>query len=136
MTLTKKGRERAVLAGVGDAVADVTTYIMLLASLPADPHTATLADYAAGEIVDGGYSRQSITWALNTTGSEPVAENNAIIEFGPFANAVTIAHVALCTTPSGTSGDVLAYWTLSSSVSASAGDYVRFGVGDISIASA
>ena len=105
---------------------------MLLTALPANPDDASLADYAANELADTGYSRQAVSWALDTSTGDPVVSNSADIDFGPFNGDVPqVTHVALCDVASGTTGNVLAWWQLDQAVDAGAGDIIRLAAGDL-----
>lgn len=132
--LTQAGAERAVQAGVGENVtAAAGMYLALATALPAVPETDTLAAYGSMEITTAGYSRQAVTWTA-PAGDPSEIENTAAIEFGPFtADPPEVGYVFLCTASIGTSGDVLAQWTLDTARDAGDGDKLYFGAGDITI---
>lgn len=133
--LTQWGANRAVQAGVGQAVAaSPGMYLALATALPASPDTATLADFVtAGEITTAGYSRQGVTWS--TPGGDPSeVSNGAVVTYGPYtADPPEVTHCFLCDTSIGTSGNVLAYWELTTPRDALTGDYQFFGVDDLAI---
>jgi hypothetical protein len=108
-------------------------YIALATALPTSPDTASLADFAANELTTGGYSRQAVTWS-SPSGDPSQISNSAAIEFGPFtADPPQVTHCFLCDTSTGTSGNVLAYWTLDTPRDASTNDYLRFAAGALTI---
>ena len=124
--LTDYGADRAVDAGLGEAVAaEAAVYIMLLTALPGTPDTNTLAQFAATEIATAGYSRQAVAWNA-AAGSPPNKTNNGNIDFGPFtADPPSVACCALTNVPAGTGGSVLAYWTFDGARDAMNGDTLR-----------
>jgi len=132
--LTQYGANRAVQAGVGENVsAAAGMYLALITALPAGPDTATLADFAANEISTAGYSRQAVTWAA-PSGDPSLIENDAQITFGPFtADPPEVGYCFLCDTSIGTSGNVMAYWTLTAPRDAATGDTLYFLAGDLEI---
>lgn len=132
--LTQFGANRAVQAGVGQAqAATAAMYIALATAEAATPDVATLASFAANEISTAGYSRQVVSWAA-PSGDPSAIANDAEVAFGPFtADPPEVTHCFLCDTSIGTSGNVLAYWTLTTPRDANNGDTLRFGVGDLSI---
>lgn len=132
--LTQYGANRAVQAGVGQAVSATSgMYIALGTALPSSPDTASLADFAAHEITTGGYSRQAVSWT-SPSGDPSEIENDAAIEFGPFtADPPAVQYAFLTDTSSGTTGNVMAYWTLDAAVDAASGDTLRFAAGDLKI---
>lgn len=132
--LTQVGANRAVQAGVGQAQAAAAgMYIALATAQPGTPDTATLADFAANEITTAGYARQAVSWT-SPSGDPSEIANNAAIEFGPFtADPPEVGYCFLCTASTGTSGDVLAYWTLDTPRNAAVNDYLRFAAGALEI---
>lgn len=131
--LTQYSRNRAVNAGIGNAESAVATkYLAMATALPTGPGTASLASFAAHEISTSGYSRQSIGWASASGGT---IANSGTVLYGQFtADPPSIAYVWQCDTSIGTTGNVLAYWTLDSPLDANSGDYIQFSPGDITIA--
>jgi hypothetical protein len=132
--LTQFGANRAVQAGVGqDVTAAAGMYLALITALPAGPDTATLADFAANEISTAGYSRQAVTWSA-PSGDPSAIANDTEITFGPFtADPPEVGYCFLCDTSIGTSGNVLAYWTLTTPRNAGNGDTLYFGTGDLTL---
>lgn len=132
--LTQFGANRAVQAGVGKSQSAASgMYLALATAEAATPDVATLADFAANEISTAGYSRQGVTWGA-PSGDPSAVANDAVITFGPFsADPPEVTHVFLCDTSIGTSGNVLAYWTLTTARDAGNGDSLYFGVGDLTI---
>ena len=103
-----------------------TTYVALLTSAPSDTSTvAQLAEYGAT-----GYTRQPVTWTQPALNGSNVAEtsNSGSLTFGPFSSGTgaTISHCALVTSASGTTGDVVAIWTLDTSRTPSTNDSLQF----------
>ena len=125
--LTQAGADRAVKAGVGEAVSGAAgMYVALGTALPGTPDTATFADFAAIEITTAGYARLAVTWTA-AAGDPSAISNDAALEFGPFtADPPSVGYAFLCTAASGTAGDVLAYWTLDAARDAAVDDYLRF----------
>jgi hypothetical protein len=132
--LTQYGANRAVQAGVGQSVSAASgMYVALATAQPASPDTATLATFASNEISDSGYSRQAVTWS-SPSGDPSQVSNSADITFGPFSGSPgTITHCFLCDAASGTSGNVLAYWTLDASKTPTAGESLKFATGDLTM---
>ena len=132
--LTQFGANRAVQAGVGKSqAATAAMYIALATAEAATPDVATLANFAANEITTAGYSRQAVTWG-SPSGDPSEIANDALIEFGPFtANPPEVTHCFLCDTSIGTSGNVMAYWELTTPRNAGDGDKLWFPIGDLKI---
>lgn len=132
--LTQFGANRAMKAGVGENVtATAGMYLALITALPAGPDTATLADFAANELTESGYSRQAIGWTA-PSGDPSTIANDAEIVFGPFnADPAEVGYIFLVDTSIGTSGNVMAYWTVDTPRDASVGDSIRIAVGDLTI---
>ena len=132
--LTQFGANRAVQAGVGvNVAATAAMYIALATAEAATPDVATLASFAANEISTAGYSRQEVTFA-SPSGDPSAISNDAAITFGPYtADPPEVTHCFLCDTSIGTSGNVMAYWTLTTPRNANDGDTQFFGVGDLNI---
>ena len=132
--LTQFGANRAVQAGVGEGVSAASDmYIALGTALPANPDTATLGDFAANEITTDGYARQAVTWT-DPSGDPSQIANGSAVEFGPFNDdPPSVGYAFLTDTSAGTTGNVMAYWTLGSAVDAATGDTLRFAAGDLTI---
>lgn len=93
-----------------------TTYIALLSAAPTD--TSTLATMT--EISTSGYARQSVTWSAPSAAE---THNTALITYGPFtADPPNITHAALVSSSSGTTGDFLYWWALTTARDPSTGD--------------
>lgn len=131
--LTTYARQRAVNAGVGNSESAIATqYLALATALPTGPGTATLASFAAHEISTSGYSRQSVGWASPSGGT--IAHSGTVL-FGPFsADPPSVAYCWECDTSLGTTGNVIAYWTLDTPLDAANGDYIQFSPGEITMA--
>lgn len=132
--LTQYGANRAVQAGVGQAVTAASAmYIALATAQPGGPDTATLATFAGNEIDTAGYQRQAVTWCA-PAGDPSLISNDPELAFGPFtADPPEVTHCFLCDTSIGTSGNVLAYWALEEARNAENGDTLYFSVGDLEI---
>lgn len=132
--LTQKGAERAIQAGLGQSVtAAAGMFVALATAVPTNPDTATLADWAAVEVSDPGYARQSVSWTAPAGDPTQVA-NAADITFGPFSgDPPAITHAFLCTVDTGTAGEVLAWWQLTTARDPAAGDQLRFLAGDLTM---
>ena len=120
------GSNSALDAVTGRAtVTAATSYLALLTAAPSDTTTpATMTEYAAT-----GYARQAVTWsapALNGL-SVPETSNSSTLTFGPFTagTGATIAYAALVSSSSGTTGNLLAYWTLDTSRTPSTNDSLQ-----------
>lgn len=132
--LTQFGANRAAQAGVGQTVTAASgMYVALATALPAGPDTASLADFAADEVDTAGYQRQAVTWDA-PSGDPSNVQNSALLEFGPFtANPPEVGYVFLCDTSIGTSGSVMAYWTVEVARDAGDGDTLRIAAGDLDL---
>ena len=131
--LTTYGRNRAINAGVGNAEAATSAmYLALATALPASPQTATLGDFDDHEITTGGYDRQAVTWASASGGS---IANDGTILFGQFsADPPSVQYAFECDTSSGSTGNVMAYWTLDEAVDANNGDFIQISPTDLVLA--
>jgi hypothetical protein len=121
------GGKRALDAVTGRAtVTSRTTYLALLTAAPSDATTdgtISVTEYAAT-----GYARQTVAWttpALNGS-SIPESSNSGVLTFGPFTAGTgsTITHAALVSAASGTTGDMLAWWSLDTSRTPAVNDSV------------
>lgn len=135
--LTRFGANRAVIAGVGLGVAATQAmYLALITALPVSPDTASLADFAANEVVDpvpGGYSRQAVDWT-DPVGDPSEIENDATILFGPFqTDPPEVGFIFLTDTSIGTTGNVMAYWQLDVARDAMIDDYIRISASDLTM---
>ena len=131
--LTTYARNRAINAGIGNAESAIATkYLALATALPTGPGTATLASFNAHEITTGGYSRQTITWASASGGT---IANSGTVLFGAFgADPPSVGYCWEADTSLGTTGNVIAYWTLDDPLDAASGDYIQFSPGDVTMA--
>lgn len=132
--LSQYGANRAVEAGVGQNVtAAAAMYLALATAQPGAPDTATLATFNGNEITTTGYSRQVVTWD-SPVGDPSEIANSGTVTFGPFsADPPEVTNVFLCDTSLGTSGTVLAYWTLDTPRNGASGDSYRIAPGDLTI---
>ena len=110
-----------------------TMYLALLTAAPSDTTTlATMTEYAAT-----GYSRQAYTPAApaDNAGAQRTSNTNTI-SFGPLTGAnggSTITHAALVSAASGTTGDLVAFWTLDASRTPAANDTVTVAASAITL---
>lgn len=92
------------------------TYLALLTAAPSDVTTdgaISVTEYGAT-----GYSRQAVYWSAPSIISLlPATQNATAMTFGPFTagTGATITHAALVSAPTGTTGDMLAWWALDTS---------------------
>jgi len=132
--LTQHGANRAAQAGVGEAVAaSPGIYLALATAQPGSPDTDTLATFAGNEIATAGYARTAVSWG-SPTGDPSEIANDAAIEFGPFtADPPNVTHCFLTDASTGTVGNVLAYWTLDTARDGVTDDWLRFGIGSLTL---
>lgn len=128
------GSNKALDAVTGRAtVSSATTYLALLTAAPTDTSTLSgMSEYAAT-----GYSRQAVTWsapALNGS-NVPETSNSATVTFGPFTAGTgsAITHAALVSAASGTTGSILAWWSLDNSRTPSTNDSVEVTSGNLKL---
>jgi hypothetical protein len=137
--LTNYGLARALKAGLGQSVAAAAgmylglTTILPDTSEPGGEGQATLAQWNENEPNMDGYARQAVTWG--DPGSSPVGiANAATISFGPFLDDLPeIAYCFLCDAESGTTGNVLAYWSLTTARDVGVGDSLQCVAGQLSL---
>lgn len=128
------GSSKALDAVTGRAtVSSATTYLALLTAAPGDTTTLSgMTEYGAT-----GYSRQSVTWASPALNGSNVPEtsNTATLTFGPFTASVTgtITHCALVSASSGTTGSILAWWSLDSSRTPATNDSLEITAGNLKL---
>lgn len=128
--MTQHGHIRAVTAGVGGAInAAASTYLALATAECAGPSTATLAVFAANELTTTGYSRQAVSWGA--PGTAGTITNVGAITFAFDDDPPEVTHCFVCDTSTGTSGTVLAYWTLATALDATASDEIQFASADL-----
>jgi hypothetical protein len=131
--LTNYGSNRAVAAGLGEAV-DVADgqYLALATGLPALPDTATLAAYVAKELTTAGYARVAVSWGAASGGG---IANDAAVAFGPFtADPPEATHAFLTDAASGTTGNVMAYWAITAPApDADTGQSISFAIGNLTM---
>lgn len=140
------GSARALDALTGRATATARTmYLALCTAAPTDTSqtiggtTFSITEYAAT-----GYARQAVTFGsgTGTTGAPslvsavPTTANTAAVTFGPFTagTGATITHLALVSASSGSTGDLVAYWTLDTSRTPVTNDSVQIAIGALTLA--
>jgi hypothetical protein len=106
-----------------------TTYLAALTSAPTD--TTTVGTMA--EVTTAGYSRPSVTWSAPTGDPQTTANTNTP-SFGTFtADPPNITHLALVSSASGTTGDFLYYWTLTTPRDGVSGDSAQVAPGALTM---
>lgn len=106
-----------------------TTYLALLSAAPTD--ASTLGTMT--EITTSGYSRQSVTWGA-PSGDPAVSANTNSITFGAFsADPPNVTHAALVSASSGTSGDLIYWWTWGTARDAASGDSLNVAIGALTM---
>lgn len=137
------GSIRALDAVTGRATQTLRTmYLALCTAAPADAQstgTISMTEYAAT-----GYSRQTVTFGTGaggagtptTVGGVVTTANTAALSFGPFTagTGTTITHAALVSASSGTTGDLVAYWTLDTSRTPATNDSISVAIGALTLA--
>jgi hypothetical protein len=106
-----------------------TTYLALLTSAPSDSTTiATMA-----EVSTAGYARQAVAWSA-PTGDPALTSNSALLTFGPFtADPPNVTHCALVSSSSGTTGDLIMYWTLDVAKDAAINESIQVAIAGLSM---
>lgn len=125
--LSDAGADIALDAVSGRATQTARTmYVALLTAAPSDATTpATMTEYSAT-----GYARATFTPTTPAAsgGGARRFSNNAQITIGPLTGAngsSTITHAALVSSSSGTTGQLVLFWTLDSSRTPAANDSVQ-----------
>lgn len=128
-----RGADIALDAITGRATQTART--VYLALYTADPgRTATPA--TAGEYSAAGYARVAYTPSTPaTSGSNRTSSNTGAITFGPITGAtgaVSITHVCLVSSASGTTGDLVWRWAVDTARSPAAGDSISVAISGVS----
>lgn len=128
--LSTFGANAALDAATGRATQTArTTYLALLSAAPTD--ASTLATMT--EITTAGYSRQSVTWSA-PAGDPAETHNTNVITFGAFsADPPSVTHCALVSSASTTTGDFIAWWSLTTPRDAASGDSISFAASALSL---
>jgi len=109
-----------------------TTYLALLTAAPTDASTmASMAElFTPGS---NGYSRPAVTWTA-PSGDPSSTSNTAALTYGPFtADPTNVTHCALVTAATGTAGDLVAWWSLTTPRDAANGDTISFAIGALTL---
>lgn len=114
------------LTGVSSWGAVATVYLRLFT---ADPTVDPDSTYGTREVAGGSYVGKAVAWT--SLAGAGAAENTSSIDF-PDMPAVTVTHVALCSTASG-AGDWYLFGALTSSKTYAAGDTCQVEPGDLDI---
>jgi hypothetical protein len=105
-----------------------TTYLALLTAAPTDASTLSTMT----EVSTAGYSRQAVTWS--DPGSTETTSNSNTITFGPFsADPPNVTHCALVSAASGTSGDLIWWWSLDTARDGASGDSISVAASALSM---
>jgi hypothetical protein len=127
------GANLALDAVTGRAtVSTRTTYLALLTTAPTDATTmaAMTEVFTPGA---SGYARQAVTWAA-PSGDPSATSNTGVLTFGAFtADPASVTHCALVDAATGTSGNVLAIWSLATARDAAIGDTISFAAGALTL---
>ena len=106
-----------------------TTYVALLTVAATDANLIS----ELTEVTTSGYARQSVTWSA-PTGDPQVSSNTNAMTFGPFtADPPNITHLALVSSASGTSGDLLYRWQADTTRDGITNDSITIAVGALSM---
>jgi hypothetical protein len=111
-----------------------TTYVSLLTADPT-PEDGTAINMAAlPEITTPGYARQQVSWVV-PSGTPATTANNALVFFGPFTAdmADSASHVALVTTASGISGDLVYVWPIDGPLQAATNESLQIAAGALTL---
>jgi hypothetical protein len=97
-------------------------WLALLTSDPVASGVVNISDAGFTEMTTSGYVRVPVTFTNATTGYPSQASNAALLTFGPMVASmiVPIQWVAMVTSASGTSGQMLCSWALSAAVQVAA----------------
>lgn len=114
-----------------DWVLGTATYLALCTTPLTD--AATVATMA--ECVTPGYARKTVAWGAATSASPSVAANSALVTFGPVTSDMTVpvVSVALVSTASGTSGNLVAWWLLDEAMQVQNGQSLQIAVGKLTM---
>jgi hypothetical protein len=83
------------------------------------------------EVSTAGYARQAIAWTA-PTGDPSSSNNSALITFGPFtADPPNITHCAVVSAASGTAGDFIAWWALTTAKDPATNESLQFAIGSV-----
>jgi hypothetical protein len=103
-----------------------TTYLALLTAAPSDSNTIA----ALTETTMTGYARQSMAFAAPTVATPPSTQNSGVLTFGPVTGSMaTVSDASLVSPSSGTVGDHLAMWHLTTARTPTSGDSLQAAAG-------
>ena len=128
--LSTTGANISLDAATGRATqAARTVYLALVTVAPSD--TTTVATMT--EVTTAGYARQICAFSA-PTGDPSTASNTSTITFGPFsADPPNVAYACLVSSASGSSGDLIAYWTANAAVDAANGESIQVAAGGLTL---
>lgn len=108
-----------------------TMYLALLTAACTDSTTmGTMTELTTPGT--NGYSRQSVTFTDPAATEE--SHNSALLVFGPFTtDLASCGYCALVSASTGTTGDLVWYWTLDVAKDPASGDTIEFAIGDLSM---
>lgn len=106
-----------------------TMYLALLTVAPVEGETpATMT-----EVSTAGYARQSVAWTA-PSGDPRTTSNSGTITFGPFsADPPNVPYCALVSSSSGTSGELVMYWTLDTAKNADINESIQAAIGALTM---
>lgn len=131
--MAQYGAQAALDANTGRAsVSARPTYLVLLTAAPGDATTmSTMAEPATPG--SNGYTRQAVAWSA-PAGDPAETHNTGAITFGPFsADLAQVTHCALVSAQTGTTGDFIDWWALTTPRDPASGDSVQFAASALSL---
>lgn len=105
-----------------------TMYLALLTAAPTDSTTmGTMTEVTTPGT--NGYSRQTCAFTA-PSGDPSSTENTSLITFGPFSSDLgNVTHLALVSASTGTTGDLVMYWTADVAKDPANGDSITVAAG-------
>lgn len=128
--LTTVGAGKALDAVNGRATQTArNTYVALLTAAATDANIIS----ELSEVTTAGYARQQATWGA-PSGDPQVAANTNAMTFGPFtADPPNVTHLALVSSASGTSGDLLYRWQADTARDGITNDSITIAIGALTM---
>lgn len=109
-----------------------TMYLALIASGSAPTDATTNATMV--EISETGYARQAMAMTAPTAATPPSTNNTSLLTFGPVSGTMTtVTYAALVSSASGTTGDFVAFWTLTTARTPVSGDSLQAAIAAFSL---
>ena len=128
--LSTVGANIALDAATGRATQTArTVYLALVTAAPTDSTTMGTMT----ELTTAGYARQACAWSA-PSGDPSLSSNTATITFGPFtADPPSVAYAVLVSASTGTTGDLIAYWTADVAQDAASGQSLQVAAGALTL---